>query len=122
MPSASSAGKLPPTPAKAVISLYHEVMPELPSVRLETRDRQRAIAKFWTWVFTDERKPGGVRAHTAEEALTWIREFFERARNNDFLMGRTPRAGVHANWKCDLDFLLTDRGMKHVIEKTEVME
>jgi hypothetical protein len=33
-------------------------------------------------------------------------------------MGRTQRHGEHANWRCDIDFLLTERGMKHVIEKT----
>jgi hypothetical protein len=34
-------------------------------------------------------------------------------------MGRTGRQGEHANWQCDLDFLLTEKGMKHVIEKTK---
>jgi hypothetical protein len=38
--------------------------------------------------------------------------------NAYWLTGRGPRSGDHANWQCDLDFLLTDKGMKHVIEKT----
>lgn len=116
----TSADKLPPTQVKAVIELYHEVLPEMPRVRLETRDRARAIAKTWSWVFKTRRPDGSTRATTSEEALAWFRDYFERARNNDFLMGRGHRSAEHAGWKCDLDFLLTDKGMKHVIEKTEV--
>lgn len=114
----SSAAKLPTCQAQAVIDLYHEILPELPVVRLQTKDRTRAIGKTWTWALTSKKPGGERRAETSEQALAWFRSYFERARENDFLMGRTPRSGEHANWRCDMDFLLTDRGMKHVIEKT----
>jgi uncharacterized protein YdaU (DUF1376 family) len=117
-PSASSPAKLPTCPTERLVDLYHEVLPELPRVRLATDGRKRALQKTWTWCLTSKRGDGTARAQTAEEALAWFREYFERARQNDFLMGRTPRAGEHANWRCDLDFLLTEKGMKHVIEKT----
>lgn len=117
-PSASSPAKLPTAPTAEVIDLYHEILPEMPRVRLHTKDRVKAIRRTWEWVLTSKRSDGTPRATNAEEAMAWLREYFERARSNDFLMGRTPRAGEHANWKCDLDFLLTERGMKHVIEKT----
>lgn len=117
-PSASSPAKLPTCPTQSLIDLYHEVLPEMPSVRLATKDRIRALGKAWTFALQSKRPDGSRRAETAEQALTWFREYFERARQNDFLMGRTPRTGEHANWRCDLDFLLTERGMKHVIEKT----
>lgn len=119
-PSALSAAKLPPCQAQKIIDLYHEVLPELPRVRLQTKDRTRALAKAWTWVLTSTKEDGARRAETSEQALAWFREYFTRARDNDFLMGRTRQTGEHANWRCDLDFLLTDKGMKHVIEKTEV--
>jgi hypothetical protein len=48
-----------------------------------------------------------------------MRNYFATVRNNDFLLGRTPRSEAHASWKADLDFLLTTKGMKQVIEKTE---
>jgi hypothetical protein len=35
-------------------------------------------------------------------------------------MGRMARAPGHEGWQCDLDFLLGDKGLKAVIEKTEV--
>jgi uncharacterized protein YdaU (DUF1376 family) len=115
----SSAGKLPPCQGKAIVDLYHEILPELPSVVvLDSKPRQTALRKVWTWVLTSTKADHSRRATTSDEALAWFRSYFERARENDFLMGRTPRTGPHANWRCDLDFLLTDRGMKHVIEKT----
>lgn len=117
-PSASSPAKLPTAKVADVIELYHEILPELPRAVLQTKDRVKAIRKVWEWVLTTKRADGSPRATNADEVLAWLREYFERARANDFLMGRTPRSGEHANWKCDLDFLLTDRGMKHVIEKT----
>jgi succinyl-CoA synthetase beta subunit len=98
--------------------LYHELLPELPKVRLHTKDRVKAIRKVWDWVLRSEKQGGVRRATTPDEALQWFRDYFGRASENDFLMGRTPRSGEHANWKCDLDFLLTERGMKHVIERT----
>lgn len=118
----SSPAKLPTCQTQAVIDVYHEVLPELPKVRLQTKDRVRAIQKAWAWVLTSTKDDQTRRAETAEEALQWFRVYFEHARGNDFLMGRTPRTGPHANWRCDLDFLLSDRGMKHVIEKTAITE
>jgi hypothetical protein len=103
---------------ETIVALYHEVLPELPKAKLMTDKRRRALATFWRWVLTSKKTDGTPRASTADQALTWIRQYFERARANDFLMGRTQRHGEHANWRCDIDFLLTERGMKHVIEKT----
>jgi hypothetical protein len=117
-PTASSAAKLPPCPNDRIVELYHEVLPELPGVKLMGDPRKKALQRTWQWVLTSKRSDNTPRATSAEEALEWFREYFGRARDNDFLMGRTPRSGEHANWKCDLDFLLTDKGMRHVIEKT----
>jgi hypothetical protein len=116
--SSTSPDKLPTCPTQDLIDLYHLLLPGLPKVRLQTAGRTKALRKTWDWCLTSKRGDGTRRAETAEQALAWFREYFERASHNDFLMGRTPRAGEHANWQCDLDFLLTERGMKHVIEKT----
>ncbi len=115
----SSPAKLPPCPTTALIDLYHELLPELPACKVQSDGRIRAIGKAWKWALTSKKPDQTRRAETAEQALEWFRNYFERTRDNDFLMGRTPRTGEHANWKCDLDFLLTERGMKHVIEKTQ---
>lgn len=117
--TSTSAAKLPTCPIDQIIAVYHEVLPNLPKVRLQTKDRAKAIRKVWEWVLTSTKTDGARRAETAEQALSWLRSYFERATENDFLMGRTPRSGEHANWQCDIDFLMTDRGMKQVIEKTK---
>ena len=117
-PTASSPAKLATCPTQDLIDLYHELLPDLPRVRLNTKDRARALQKTWAWCLASKRPDGTARAENAEQALRWFRDYFARAGQNDFLMGRTPRSGEHANWRCDLDFLLTDKGMKHVIEKT----
>lgn len=115
-----SVGKtdIPACRTQSVIDLFHEVLPELPKAKLLSDKRKKAIGSFWKWVLTSKKSDETRRAETAEQALAWIRSYFERARDNDFLMGRTPRNGEHANWQCDIDFLLTDKGMKQVIEKT----
>lgn len=118
----SSAAKLPTCQTQSVIDLYHEILPELPKVRLHTKARVRAIQKIWEWVLTSVKPDQSRRAETSEQALAWLRTYFERARNNDFLMGRSAKSGEHENWQCDLDFLLTEKGMKHVIEKTRDSE
>lgn len=107
-----------PCPYDAIVAAYHELLPSLPRCRLMPASRQKAMRKAWSWVLTSRKSDGERRAETADEALTWLRAYFERASENDFLMGRGPRSPGHEGWRCDLDFLLTDRGMKQVIEKT----
>ncbi len=109
---------LPNCPVQDLVDLYHEVLPELPKVRLLNDGRRKAVGKLWRFVLTSKKSDGTARAETAEQATAWIRDYFGRARDNDFLMGRGYRSPEHAGWQCDLDFLLTDKGMKHVIEKT----
>ncbi|MEF8689408.1 UNVERIFIED_CONTAM: hypothetical protein NO986_18245 [Comamonas sp. A-3] len=114
-----SDDKLPPCPVDAIVGLYHEQLPDLPRVRLLSDKRKRALRKVWRWVLTSKKSDGMPRATTADEACAWLRGYFHRATKNDFLMGRGQRSAEHAGWQCDLDFLLTDRGMQHVIEKTK---
>ena len=111
--------KLPPCPVDAIVALYHEQLPELPRVRLLSDKRRKALRKVWRWVLTSKKSDETPRATSADEACNWLRGYFGRARQNDFLMGRGHRSAEHAGWQCDLDFLLTDNGMKHVIEKTK---
>lgn len=116
-----SVGKtdLPPCQTEKVVDLYHTVLPELPAVRLMNEKRKKAIGGFWKWILTSKKPDGSRRATTSAEALAWVGNYFERARHNDFLMGRGTKAPGHEGWECSLDFLLTDRGMQHVIEKTK---
>ncbi|WP_250438774.1 hypothetical protein [Delftia tsuruhatensis] len=120
LPGEIAPGKpgLPNCPVQDLVDLYHEVLPELPKVRLLNEGRRKAVGKLWRFVLTSKKSDGTPRAETAEQATAWIRDYFGRARDNDFLMGRGYRSPEHAGWQCDLDFLLSEKGMKHVIEKT----
>lgn len=116
----ASVGKadLPACRTQDVVDAYHAALPELPGVKLMNDGRRKAVGKLWRWVLNSTKTDGTRRAETAEQALAWIKAYFERARENDFIMGRGTKAPGHEGWRCDFDFLLTDKGMKHVIEKT----
>lgn len=112
--------KLPNCPYEQIVQSYHAVLTELPRVKItDSKGRKDKIAGFWRWVLTSTKSDGTRRATTAEEAQAWIRAYFERARSNDFLMGRCNRSDARSTWRCDFDFLLTEKGKVQVIEKTE---
>jgi len=113
-----SADKLPPW-MELLVKIYHEVLPELPGVRVMDQARNQALRDFWDWILTSTRPDGTRRATNADEALVWARDYMERARNNDFIMGRGPKSPEHQNWVCSIEFLLSSRGMKKVLEETK---
>ncbi len=117
--SVGSADSLPRCDTQSVVDLYHDTLPELPRVRLMTDGRRKAVSAFWRFVLTSKKSDGTPRATDAAQAMEWIRGYFTRARDNDFLMGRGHKAAGHEGWQCDFDFLLTEKGKKHVIEKTK---
>lgn len=115
----TSPAKLATCPVDDIVALYQSILPELPAVRMMDPGRIKGIQDRWNWVLTTKRPNGTQRASNAEEAKQWFTSYFELAKDNDFLMGRKERVNGHKNWKCDIDFLMTTRGVKHDIEKTE---
>lgn len=115
----SETNKIPNCEHQKVIEAYHQCLPELPKARLLTKARERLIKQRWNWILTSKKPDGQRRATSPQEAISWFESYFNRVRDNDFLMGRTEKSDSHQNWKCDIDFLLQDKGLKHVIEKTE---
>lgn len=113
-----SADELPPW-MESLVAIYHEVLPELPGVRVMDKVREQALQDFWDWVLTSKRPDGTPRATNTDEALAWVRDYMARARNNDFIMGRGTRSAEHQNWRCSIEYLLSSRGMKKVIEETK---
>ena len=100
--SRPARAKFPNCPHDLIVQSYHDVLPELPRVKLmDSKGRKTKIADFWKWALTSTRTNGTRRATTAEEALTWVKAYFERARSNDFIMGRTQRSAGHEGWRCD---------------------
>lgn len=117
-PPPPNAPSPPNCPVDQVVELYHELLPELPRVRLLTESRKTAVRKRWRWILSSKKPDGSPRATTAQEGIDWLRRYFAKTRENDWLMGRGKRTAGHENWQCDLDFLLSEKGLKQVIEKT----
>lgn len=109
-----------PCPYEAIVEAYHLALPTLPRVVLRSEKRQKAMRDFWGWLLSSRKSDGTARASNADEALAWIHDYFARASENDFLMGRNNKSENHQNWTCDFDFLLTEKGKRQVIEKTRV--
>lgn len=114
---APTADDIPPW-MQGILDLYHEVLPDLPGVVVMNAERQQAMRDFRDWVL-HSKLDGKPRATNDEEMLAWSRRYFERARLNDWIMGRVPRPAEHKNWKPSIEWLLSAKGMQKVIEQTE---
>jgi uncharacterized protein YdaU (DUF1376 family) len=97
-------------PQQRIRSLYAEVLPSLPQARKWDADRERALRSRWREQTTEK---GWT---TADEGVEWFRRFFEAVSENDWAMGRSGRSKGHENWECDIDYLLTVKGFRRIIE------
>jgi hypothetical protein len=114
----AQADRVPPCPFEGIVAAYHDVLPELPKVRLMDAARKKHLADLWSFVMTSVKSDGSRRATTAAEGMDWLRGYFNRAHDNDWLMGRTQRAPGHDSWRCTIEFLCSSKGRKAVIERT----
>lgn len=112
------ADRVPPCPYPEIVQAYHELLPGLPRAKLLHDKRKRAIRERWAWVLTSVKSDQTRRATNKDEGLAWFRGYFERAAANDFVTGRSGRSPGHENWEADIDYLMSDRGLKQVVEKT----
>lgn len=88
----------------------------MPGVLLMTGPRKRAMKRRWTWIFTERKVDGSRRAGDTDQALAWLRKFFELVLEDDWLMGRVPRGKGHETWEPTIDWLLKDAGLARVVE------
>jgi hypothetical protein len=115
--SSSADADSPPTskatplcPHERIRALYHEVLPELPKAKLWSNDRQTALRARWGEMV---RLKGWT---TTDEGCEWFRRFFEAVAADDFCMGRTGRGKGHENWECSIDYLLSPKGFRRIVE------
>ena len=87
-------------PYEEIVSLYHEILPELPRVKLLTDKRKAWIKTRWN-------------EDPQRQDLQWWREYFESVRDQAHLMGDNDRG-----WKADLEFLVKADKMARVLEKS----
>ena len=83
-------------------------------------DIYQAAAKAAGWrqatVLDDGRQTAITRALKTYGGLAGFRAALERASKSSFLLGKTGRSGVHANWKPGLDFFLQRQSIRNLIE------
>lgn len=97
-------------PSEQIRSLYAEILPDLPSIKVWTSKRQAATRSRWNEM---------ARARSwasVPDGLAWFRKFFEAVAASDFLMGRGQRKAGHEGWRCDFDFLMNPAKFVGVIE------
>ena len=86
-------------PHAEIVKLYHELLPELPSIRDLTPKRQAALRARW-------------KSHKRFQDLSWWRDYFLTVKDSDFLMGRLPGK----TWQADFDFLIRAEKFQKIIE------
>lgn len=109
----SSSAELPTPlacPQQRIRELYAELLPSLPRAKKWDSDRETALRARWR----DQVKEKGWT--TADEGIAWFRRFFEAVSENDWAMGRSGRGKGHENWECDIDYLLSVKGFRKIIE------
>jgi hypothetical protein len=87
-------------PHKAIIRLYHEILPEFPSIKIWSPERQRALRARW-------------KEDKDRQNLDWWKGLFEYVRNSDFLMGNNDR-----KWRPNLEWLIKKNKFVNLIEGT----
>ncbi len=88
---------VPPCPHKAIVAIYHDILPELRAVKVWNSTREKRLRARW-------------REDKARQSLDWWREYFESVRASDFLMGRK------GDWSADFDWLICPTNMAKVLE------
>ncbi|MCP4460930.1 MAG: hypothetical protein GY816_23360 [Cytophagales bacterium] len=86
MTSSKTKGRCP---QEEIVALYHEILPELKTMRIWGKNRQRALNARW-------------KEDKSIQNLDWWRKFFERVRECPWLMGANDR-----KWRADLEWLLS---------------
>ena len=101
---------VPPCPHQQILALYHEVLPELPCMKIWDADRQKNLTARWR-----ERWKAG-KFMTQEEGMAYFRRLFTYiGRDCDWLMGRV----VGKNGKpffASLEWIVLPRNFAKIIE------
>ena len=91
-------------PYRAIIDLYHRILPELPAVLTLTTKRKTHIKARWLSRITS-------RGGRAVATIEFWEAYFNRVRDSGFLMGENNRG-----WKASLDFLVSEKAFIKIIE------
>ena len=101
---------VPPCPHQQILALYHELLPELPRVKVWTGGRQQHLAARWR-----ERWKDGFYA-TQSEGLDYWRRLFSYIARCDFLLGKVYVPG-RKPFLASLDWIARAENFAKIIEQ-----
>lgn len=102
-PEKISKVKTDACPHRAIVDLYHEILPELPAVTLINKTRQQHLQGRW-------------REHEAHRDLAFWREYFESVKASNFLMGKVEGRFGTKPFRASFDWLIAPRNFVKVVE------
>lgn len=103
-------------PYSEIQDLYNQELPELKTCRELSTARKKAIQATWKWLFKSHRADGTPRAVDKESGLEWIKDYFLAIRQDNFIMGRLPKAEKYQNWKADIQYVFREDVRIRIIE------
>ena len=95
--------EIPATPHQAILDAYHEILPELPAVKIFSDKRRSALRARWIQ---------SARFQTVE----FWRDMFQYIRTVDFLMGRKDPSMGRRVFMADFDFITSPSGFVKIVE------
>lgn len=103
------ADKLPPCPHGEIVALYHEILPELPRVKVWDGTRKTHLQARW--------REALARQHINDKSggLDYWRRYFGYVRKCPLLMGQVTQRDGRA-WRADLPWLVKAENYAKVIE------
>lgn len=85
-------------PHNEIISLYHEILPTMPSIKIWTEKRKKILQARW-------------REDGKRQSVEWWGRYFRYVATSDFLCGRTEKP-----FCCSLEWLINSSNMVKTIE------
>lgn len=102
------SSKLPTCPHQEILSMFAEILPELPQPRIWEGTREKDLSSRWKWVMSQLKADG--KEQTKENGVEFFRRMFGYIKESDFLMGRsTP-------WSCDLGWVVKSANFSKIID------
>lgn len=101
-------------PAQAIVDLYHELMPDNPTVKVLNDQRRKLIRARWKEAAALTCEPFGYGDR--ESGLKAWRRFFTVCSQSDFLTGKAAPLPNKPPFVADIDFLMSPSGFAKCLE------
>lgn len=95
-------------PHDEILSLYAEILPELPQPRIWEGARRKNLTSRWRWALADLKKKN--KPADRADGVDFFRRLFEYVGKSDFLMGRAGR------WSADLGWIVKAEPFAKIIQ------